>query len=344
MPQEPPEKSPGATFQQGLADQRNSAKDDVYATVGAAVGSDDGTAADGRSGEAIEAGNRIREKGNSVYFSAHVRMVRHAGVVLADLLPHIKSQESQERIIKPDGSEDFVTINQRSKQLDPKTQKPVIINDLSQSKFDTVVDVGPAYASRRQASANTLKELSIENPAFASRPDLIAKNLDIEGGEEMYESIREELINKGLVKATDDEREKYGIDEKAQMMAQLEPEIREKVMAEVNARLLDAQANQLNAEAQRMQADVASKGMKAATDATEAEERINNMQLDGVLKAIEGQGKMLETLMLKMEAGIAPDIRDKDNMDQQIDLIEEQQEEVSPGPSSAMKNEFGLDG
>ncbi|MCH8137118.1 MAG: hypothetical protein IIB77_14175 [Proteobacteria bacterium] len=135
----PPIKNPGPVVQQALIDQRQAAKEDVGLSVGAGVGTLDGTAADPRSGEAIKAGNVTREKGNSIYNTNHERAIKYTGLQLADLISKLWTTQQQRRIIKPDGEEDFVTVNE-TRMVDGKE---TIINDLAQTTFDVVLDIGP---------------------------------------------------------------------------------------------------------------------------------------------------------------------------------------------------------
>ncbi len=65
------------------------------------------------------------------------------------------------------------------------------------------------------------------------------------------------------------------------------------------------------------------------------------MKLDGVLKAIDGQMKMIESMAKKLEMVGSLNVSDIDNLNSQSDLVEEQQQEVSPGANSQQAEEFG---
>lgn len=338
----PPKKSEAPHVPQAMMAIIAQARDDIAVSVGASAGVQDGTAQDPRSGEAIKAGNFRREKGNSIPFNNHIRAVKYTGVILADLIPRIWTKELQLKIIKPDGEEDFVTVNQAG--IDLKTGKEVIINDLNQGQFDIVVDVGPAYASQRQQGAEQLTKLATENPAFASNTaDLIAKNLDIPGSDELTKRLRKTGILDGTIDPTDDEREELGLDERQQLVEELTPQIREEVTNEVNIRLLEAQANQLNAEATNLNAKAFEGESKVGKTTAETEKimaEVDKTAEETLNTAIEGMGLMLDNFMKKLEAGIPLDLHDHDNLKKQDDIIEEEQQDVSEGPSSALVEEI----
>ena len=340
----PPVKSPGPTVQQALIEQRVAAKEDISASVGQGVGVGDGTSADTRSGEAIREGNVNTEKGNSIYVSNHISAIAYTGVILTDLMSKIMTEQRQERIIKPDGTEEFVTINQTV--IDPSSLKRSVINDLTQSSFDITVDVGPAYASQRQQGADQLTRLATENPAFAQHtPDLIAKNLDIPGSKELEKRLRREMVLSGQAEPTDDEREEFQIDLRQQITQELTPQIRQQVTEEANIQLINANANQLNAATGNTQAAAQLKGVeieKMAIDIQKGIEDVMNAKMDGLAMAIDANAKLQTAMFEKLAAGIQPSIMEIDNLNSQDDIIEEQQQEVSPGPNSAQTEEFNL--
>lgn len=339
-----PQKASGPVVQQALIAQVAQAREDISASIGAGVGVTDGTAADPRSGEAIREGNVNKEKGNSIYFNNHIRAIRYTGKQLADLIPKIVTTETQQRIIKPDGTEDFVTVNQVD--VDFATGKKDIVTDLRQVEFDTSVDVGPAYASQRQQGADQLTKLAVDNPAFAQHtPDLIAKSLDIPGAKELEKRLRRAMVTSGQAEPTDEEREEFGIDLRAQIAQELEPQLREQITNEANIRLIDANTNQLNAQAGNFAAGAQQKEVetqKTAVEIAESIEDVMNKRMDGLEKAIDANAKLQESMLQKIAAGIQPSINEIDNLNSQDDIIEEQQQEVSPGPNSSQITEFGI--
>ena len=338
----PPVKAQGPTIQTALIGIVAQAREDISASVGQGVGLQDGTAQDPRSGEAIREGNVNREKGNSIYFNNHIRAVRYTGVQLADLISRLWTTEQQKRIIKPDGTEDFVTVNKPG-MLEGEQ---IIINDLSQSRFDVTMDVGPAYASQRQQGADQLTKLATENAAFAAEtPDLIAENLDVPGAKELSKRLRLRGIMEGRFPPTEDEREEFQIDLRAQITQEITPQIREEVTNETNIKLLDANANQLNAQADNFRAGAALKADESPKLVAETEKvmvETEKILEDKVNAAIEGQTKLLDNLLKRLDLQLPLTIVQKDQLDQQDDMIEDEQQEVDGGPTAAQEEEFNL--
>jgi len=336
----PPVKAQGPTIQQALIDQRIASKEDINMTVGAGVGIGDGTAADNRSGEAILEGRVDKEKGNSIYTTNHHRAIKYGGKQLADLMARLWTTEQQRKIIKPDGSEDFVTINQQMTE----GGKAVIVNDLSQGSFDIVMDVGPSYASQRQQGVAQLTKLATDNPAFARRPDLLAKGLDIPDGDEMHKSIRRDMVLAGEVEPTDDEREEFQLDLREQIIAEVTPQITEQVTNQANIQLIEANANKLNAEAANL--SESAKQKEGEIDKTGAEEEklmaeTDKVDAETLTEVITGMKTLLETFITQQEAGIPLSLEDHDNRTKLQDIIEEKEQQQSPGPSSALEEELG---
>lgn len=340
-----PFKGQGPTVQQALIDQRNAAKEDISASVGAGVGVTDGTAADPRSGEAIREGNVSKEKGNSIYFTNHLRAISYTGLQLADLISKLWTSDMQRRIIKPDGEAEFVPVNQTVKgTADDGQATTTIVNDLSQGRFDIVMDVGPAYASQRQQGADQLTKLAIENPAFAQHtPDLIAKALDIPDSKELHDRLRKAGILAGQIEPTDEEREKFGLNEREQLAAELEPEIREKLMEESSIKLILANTAQFNAQANNLNAASAKKEAEVGELAAKTEKLIKDTEKvmeETVNTVIEGMGTLLDTFAKKIALGIPLTVMDHDTRTKQEDLIEDEQQDLNPGPSSALETEI----
>lgn len=338
----PPVKGVGPTVQQALIEQRIAAKEDIHASVGAGVGVEDGTAADPRSGEAIIQGNVNREKGNSIYFANHKRAITYTGIQLTDLIAKLWTTQRQRRIIQPDGTVEFVSVNETKVDLPSGTK--TIINDLTQAAFDVAVDVGPAFASQRQQGAEQLTGLAKENEAFAQdTPDLIAKNLDIPGSDELHKRLRRRGILNGTIEPTDDEREEFNLDQREQIIQEVTPQIREQVAQEANIRLIEAQATQLNAQAINFNAAVAQKEAEVQETAAKTEKTIEeteNVQMDSLKKAIDANTAMTQTMIDKLEAGLQPTQGEIDNLNKQDDLVEDAQQDINPGASSALETEI----
>lgn len=120
------------------------------------------------------------------------RSIRHAGNILVDLIPAIYPGEREETILKDDGEEERVAINQpfdRDNEETGETEQVLI--EPAKGQYDVVVDVGPSYATKRQQALESLLDLSTKVPEIMTvAGDLIAKNMDWEGAEEISKRLK----------------------------------------------------------------------------------------------------------------------------------------------------------
>jgi hypothetical protein len=141
----------------------------------------------------------------------------------------------------------------------------MMVNDMSQMKFSSVrVIMGPSYASRRQEAVQILTGLIQAMPQIGQiGGDIIARNLDFDGSEELAERLRAMLPPQILQMENP---------EAAQAM-QPPPD----PMAEM----------QMQGQAQAMQSELAAGEAKAAQEKAKAEQelhRVDGVKLDNALK------------------------------------------------------------
>lgn len=163
------------------------ASDDMKATTGiydAALGQ----RSNEQSGKAILARQREGDVG-TFHFQDNLNMsLTHLGNILVDLIPRIYDTERQITIINPDESEEFVAIN---KQIMSDQGEPILLNDLSQGRFQVRVKIGPSYTTKRIEAADSMIQFVQAVPqAAAVMSDLIAKNMDWPGSDEIAERLK----------------------------------------------------------------------------------------------------------------------------------------------------------
>ncbi len=115
--------------------------------------------------------------------------LEHAGRVMLDMIPKIYDNERTLKLIGADDTEKEVTVNKPMFQLGGTTMKH---NDLSQAKFNSVrVILGPSYASRRAEAVQQLTQLIQAMPQVGQiGADLVVKNLDFDGADQLAERLR----------------------------------------------------------------------------------------------------------------------------------------------------------
>jgi hypothetical protein len=200
-PQRPPPAhgNPAAMSEIQIADQ------ELHDTTGLQLASM-GKQSNEKSGKAITARKDEGDRGNIEYHNNVGRARRWEGKILVDLIPKIYDTERVVRILGEDGSDDQVTINgpQIDEQtgqpkVDPKTQQPKPVINLSLGTYDAVVSVGPSYETQREEAADGMIALFGALPPEAQMiiVDLLVNNLDWPGSDEIAERLKT-LLPPGL--------------------------------------------------------------------------------------------------------------------------------------------------
>jgi hypothetical protein len=140
------------------------------------------------SGKAILARQREGDV-STAHFVANLNIsLVQAGRVLVDLIPKIYDTERTIRILGEDETENMVPIN--SVVMSDRGE-PVLVNDLSQGRYDVRLRVGPNYTTKRLEAAESMMAFAQSVPgAAAVIADLIAKNSDWPGSEEIAERLK----------------------------------------------------------------------------------------------------------------------------------------------------------
>ncbi len=182
---EPPPDIPAA-----LVNEAALASDEMKATTGiydAALGA--------RSNEISGVAIRARENQGGAsalhYQDNLMATLNHLGRALIDLAPKIYDSERTVRILQEDDSHAPVRINVPVMGVDGK---PMLLNDLGQGTYDVRVKIGPAYATRRAEAADSMLQFIQAVPQAASvAGDLVARNMDWPGADEIADRLKATL-------------------------------------------------------------------------------------------------------------------------------------------------------
>lgn len=167
------------------------ASDDIKAVTGIFDASL-GARGNETSGKAIIARQREGDVANYHINDNLAESMAHAGRILIDIIPKIYDTERIVRILGEDGTEEMVTINQEVR--DELGNLVGVVNDVSLGRFDVKVTTGPGYATKRAEAADSMLQFAQAVPMAAEAfPDLIAKNLDWPGADEIAERLRKVL-------------------------------------------------------------------------------------------------------------------------------------------------------
>ena len=173
---------------QAITQARMLASDDIKATTGiydAALGS----RSNETSGIAINSRKVQAQTSNFHFIDNLSRSLRHAGRILVDLIPKIYDTARTARVIGEDGEQKIVKLNQA---FDENGKE--IIYDLSVGKYDVTIDVGPSFQSKRQEAVQSMIEVTRAVPQLMQvAGDLLVKNMDWPGAQELAERIKKTL-------------------------------------------------------------------------------------------------------------------------------------------------------
>ena len=325
-----PRRDAPAPIPAALVQIQQQAQQSIGATLGVSAANTDpaiNTAADRRSGEAIIAQQMKGDAGTFVYFDQIIKGLEYGGRILADLLPRIYDAQRQVRILNPDGSEEFVTINETVPN--PEGGDPIIVNDLSLGRYDVATDTGPAFATQRMAAVESLMGLAESNELFAQlTSDLLAKNLDVPNSDEIHKRIRDAMIKAGTVQPTEEELAEI------QKTQPQEPSFAEQIAQ----REAVARVAVLEGEAARLMAGA----KKTEADAILSLAKIENTDADTLKKTSEAEGQNLENIDAAADLGLPLTEQDHDKRISMSDAVESAQQAIVPGPTSEQMIADGL--
>lgn len=192
----PPQRQPFAGIPAGALQEALNASDDIKAVIGMYDASL-GARSNETSGRAILARQREGDISTFHFPDNLTRAIAHMGRVIVDLIPHVYSGPRVVRMLGEDGTTQAVPVNQLLgpdgqplPQDVPPTADATIYN-LEVGKYDVAVEAGPSFTTRREEAANQMTELMRAMPQAAPViGDLLAKNLDWPGAEEIAERLR----------------------------------------------------------------------------------------------------------------------------------------------------------
>lgn len=197
LPYNPDPKEPGPPQRQSPAavnaaelQQAAQAIDDLKATTGIHDASL-GAQGNETSGRAILARQREGDVSTYAWIDNLARSIEHTGKILVGLIPHIYDTQRIVRVLGEDNTTEMVPIN--SPGLNQEGV-PSLLNDLTRGKYDVTVSVGPSYTTKRIEAAESLMQFVQAMPQAAQvAGDLIAKNMDWPGADELGERLKKLL-------------------------------------------------------------------------------------------------------------------------------------------------------
>lgn len=238
------------------------------------------------SGRAIQARQKEGDIASLTFYDNGNAAVLEAGDVINQLIPQIYDGTRVIRTIGEDESMKFQRIN------DPMNPDAI---DLSVGQFDTVLATGTSYTTRRAEGAQALMDMVQVAPEVAQiAGDLIAKNMDFPGAEELAKRWKKAIPPQFL---EDDDPDKAAmgpvptpeqLQEMQMQMAQLQQE-NQQLKSDKSIDLMKIEIDKYNAETQRI---------KALSD---HEVDANDMEMNAIQMILDGSRTLDEHDMRREE-------------------------------------------
>lgn len=188
---EAPQRQPFPGVPAGALQEALNASDDMKAIIGI-YDAGLGARSNETSGVAINSRKRESDVSTFHYIDNLSRSIRHAGRVLLDLIPKVYGED---RIVRVLGEQQEVTTAKLGSPEQARQTQGIEgverIYALGLGKYDLTVRAGPSFTTRREEAAAQMMELLRSFPAAAPViGDLIAKNLDWPGADEIAERLK----------------------------------------------------------------------------------------------------------------------------------------------------------
>lgn len=222
------------------------ASDDMKASVGLYDASL-GNRSNESSGKAILARQRESDTGTFHYVDNLARAIRHCGRVLVEVLPKYRNKQAVVRLLSEDGNEKMVTINE-VKEVEGVEQ---VLNDITVGRYDVRVSVGPSYLTRRLEAADSMIQFVQAVPQAGQLVmDILAKNMDWPGAEDIAERLRKALPPQ--LQGGDEDEQVITPQQVQMMIAQASMQLQQQFEASVQNR--ETRVKEYDAETKRLTA------------------------------------------------------------------------------------------
>jgi hypothetical protein len=265
------------------------------------------------TGKAIERRNAQTEITNYNFANNLESSVEYCGTVLVNLMFKIWQDASKKRIMKEDGTQKIVPINQPF-MLKGKEVKI----DLTKGEYAVTVTAGASYATKREQQANQLRDLYQVYPqAAVATADIYARDI---GANEAAERLKKMLPP---------ELQEQDNDEQAQVPQKIQQELQQ------NAQTIEMLTKALNEEKDKSEAKAIE--VKSKEEINEAnnisKEKINteNNQVKLVIEEMKADmmdNQILFTEQMKQIQNSLSLLSQKEAQDKDHDLQREQMQTV----------------
>lgn len=222
--------------------------------------------------------NKIDQQ-SYVYFDNHCIAMKRCGEIWLSMAREIYTEKGRKmKLIDDKGMRSSIELLRPNIVDDIQ----VIENDLTDAKMEVVVDVGEAYASKREKTVSNLTKLlpvvASTDPAQASLiTSTIMYNMDGEGIGDLRDYNRKKLVVAGVIEPNEQEIQEMSQQQPAPpdpqsmyLMAEAENSRAKAQLSQVNAAKAVAEAKKTEVETAKLIADMQSQEQKDTLEAIQA--------------------------------------------------------------------------
>lgn len=251
-----PQRQPFTSAPAGALQEALNAADDIKAVTGIYDASL-GARSNETSGKAINARQREGDVSSFHFIDNLTRSIRHAGRIVLDLIPKVYSTPRIVRILGEDGTPDTKQVNQPVAEQDEQGNEIQRIYDLRVGRYDLAVAAGPSFTTRREETATQMIELIRSYPDAAPIiGDLLAKNLDWPGADEIARRLEKMLPPQARDEAADPQAQQAQaqLQQAAQIIQSLQQQLQQAQdesalkQRELDIKAFEAQTDRIQAE------------------------------------------------------------------------------------------------
>jgi hypothetical protein len=188
----PPRREPPVQAQPGLSQEILLRAQELKATTGL-YNENIGQQGNATSGIAIQERAQKGQTGNIAYSDNAQMAIAWGGQIIIDLIPKVYDTERVVNIINREGKRERIRINSTVKSESIiNTEKEIkTIQDLGKGSYRVTTAAGPSYLTARVAAVNAMIEMLRVSPQIAPYiMDIVAKNMDWQGAEELAERLQ----------------------------------------------------------------------------------------------------------------------------------------------------------
>lgn len=185
-----PKRNAFAGIPAGALQEALNSSDDMKAVIGLYDASL-GARSNETSGVAINARKTEGDVNTFHFIDNLTRCIRCVGEIVLDLIPNVYNKARIVRVLGEDGQTANVRVAPGGQPEQQEDGSFVPVFDLTAGKYDLVVEAGPGFTTKRAEAAEQMMELIRSFPESAPViGDLIAKNLDWPGADEIAERLK----------------------------------------------------------------------------------------------------------------------------------------------------------